>query len=226
MSHIFFRSGVKRMETALTKELIRLGKERVKNLPVEGFVPGQGSLHPLFMLIGEAPGETEIGNLIPFSGRAGKELMKFFDRLEVSREDVYITSTVRSRPYKIKQKVSVKTGEKTIRKYNRPPTKKEIIAHAPLLDAEIQTVNPPIILTMGNIGLKRILGNVGMVTELHGQLYTGPIQKLQSLNSNQFIWTEKNYRVFSTFHPAAIFYNRQLQSLIMVDLTTFKRLIH
>lgn len=214
------------MKTALTKELITLGKERVKDLPVEGFVPGQGPLQPLFMLIGEAPGETEIGNLIPFSGRAGKELMKLFDVIEVSREDVYITSTVRSRPYKMKQKVNLKTGEKTTRKYNRPPTKKEIIAHAPLLDAEIKNVNPPIILTMGNIGLKRVLGNQGTVTEHHGQLYTGPIQELQALDSNQFKWTEKEYRVFSTFHPAAIFYNRQLQSLLIEDLTTFKTLIH
>ena len=46
------------------------------------------------MLLGEAPGETEIHNGIPFSGRAGKQLMVFraYSRY---KEEVYITSAVR-----------------------------------------------------------------------------------------------------------------------------------
>ena len=47
------------------------------------------------MLVGEAPGETEIHNGIPFSGRAGKHLMEFLERIHVAREEVYITSAVR-----------------------------------------------------------------------------------------------------------------------------------
>lgn len=55
------------------------------------------------MLLGEAPGETEIHNGIPFSGRAGKQLMVFraYPRY---KEEVYITSAVRSRPYKWREK--------------------------------------------------------------------------------------------------------------------------
>ncbi|SEK37282.1 uracil-DNA glycosylase family protein [Carnobacterium iners] len=141
------------METILSKSLIELVKKRSKDFPVEGFVLGVGPVKPCFLLLGEAPGEVESLNGIPFTGRAGKELMTFFDFLNVTREDVFITSTFRSRPFMEKEKTDKKTDEKIIRKYNRPPTKKEIIAHAPLLDSEIKTTDPPIILTMGNIGL-------------------------------------------------------------------------
>lgn len=71
------------------------------------------------MLLGEAPGETEIHNGIPFSGRAGKQLMGFLERIHVTREEVYITSAVRSRPYKWREK----KNEVVLlyKKYNRTP---------------------------------------------------------------------------------------------------------
>ena len=47
------------------------------------------------MLIGEAPGEFEIVDGIPFIGRAGKELMKSLDSIGLTREDVYIYECVR-----------------------------------------------------------------------------------------------------------------------------------
>ncbi|MGL4391195.1 MAG: uracil-DNA glycosylase, partial [Carnobacterium maltaromaticum] len=38
-------------------------------------------------------------------------------------------------------------------------------------------------------------------------------------------WTEKEYAIFPTFHPASIFYNRQLNEKIQADLLLFKKLI-
>ena len=74
-----------------------------KAYQLEGFVPGQGPLHPKLMIVGEAPGRTEIENFIPFSGQAGKELMASLALVGLTREEVYITSAVRSRPYSIKR---------------------------------------------------------------------------------------------------------------------------
>ncbi|WP_414838422.1 uracil-DNA glycosylase [Carnobacterium sp. TMP28] len=213
------------METILSKSLIELVKKRSENFPVEGFVLGVGPAKPRFLLLGEAPGKVESLNGIPFTGRAGKELMTFFDFLDVTREDVFITSTFRSRPFIEKEKTDKKTGEKIIRKYNRPPTKKEIIAHAPLLDSEIKTINPPIILTMGNSGLQRLIGKQARIMQVHGQMYEGPILSLDSIDASTFSFTQKNYRVFATFHPAAIFYNRKLLDLIYEDLSHFKKYI-
>jgi uracil-DNA glycosylase family 4 len=202
-------------------ELAELGKRRIALYPVEGFVYGSGPKDAKVMLVGEAPGETEIGNGIPFSGRAGKELMKFLEMAGVTREKVYITSAVRSRPYKWGEK-NGPDGTKIKRKYNRAPTSGEIMAHAPLLDYEIEHVHAPVVVTLGNIGLKRLIGKEKKVSDLHGKLLVQPVL---CLNGDKYEWTEKEYRIFPTFHPASIFYNRSLLELIHSDMEQLRELL-
>ncbi|MBD7983878.1 uracil-DNA glycosylase [Sporosarcina sp. Sa2YVA2] len=185
--------------------IAQLGKERIEGFPVEGFIYGEGPQKPELMLIGEAPGEFELVDGIPFIGRAGKELMKSLETIGLSREDVYITSAVRSRPYRWGEKRE-RDGTLTTRKYNRPPTRQEILAHAPVLDYEIANVKPKLIVTLGNVGLQRLLGKEAKITELHGQLLERPVQYLQGLDDKTFEWTEQHYRIVPTFHPASIFY--------------------
>ena len=84
----------------ISEELAALGKQRIEGHSVEGFVWGSGPENPAIMLVGEAPGESEVEIGIPFTGRAGKELMASLESIGLAREDVYITSAVRSRPYK------------------------------------------------------------------------------------------------------------------------------
>jgi uracil-DNA glycosylase len=205
----------------LPDALAEEGKKRVEGFPLEGFVYGSGPQSPALMLVGEAPGETEIHNGIPFSGRAGKELMKFLEKLSLSREEVYITAAVRSRPYRWGEKKE-RDGTVTKRKYNRPPTRKEIMAHAPLLDYEIEHVSAPVIVTLGNIGLKRLAGNGYKITDYHGTFIKGPVQKF---DNNAYSWTEKEYLIFPTFHPASIFYNPRLRELIEEDISILKKLL-
>ncbi|WP_167629047.1 uracil-DNA glycosylase [Listeria valentina] len=205
-------------ETLVTPaNLVALAKKRSEPFRLEGFVPGQGKKSAKIMFVGEAPGETEIHNLIPFSGRAGDELMQFMEIAGLTREDVYITSAVRSRPYRYGEKKDRKTGEMVKRRYNRTPTQKEIYAQAPVLDFEIQTVQPKLMITLGNIGLRRLLGKEAGVSDLHGRLLEKPIQKLASLDENRFEWTEERYTIIPTFHPASIFYNRKLLPQIKAD---------
>ncbi|HSP21948.1 MAG TPA: uracil-DNA glycosylase [Planococcus sp. (in: firmicutes)] len=195
----------------LSDELVQLGLERIKGFPVDGFVRSRGTRNPALMLVGEAPGENEIETGIPFTGRAGKELIASLSSVGLAREDVYITSAVRSRPYKWGSKKE-RDGSVTERKYNRAPTKKEIIAHAPILDAEIGDLNPPLIVTLGNVGLQRLIGPQAKVTQLHGVLMETPI--LQWDEENQcFIETEQHYHLFPTFHPASVFYNPPVRAL-------------
>ncbi|WP_019241536.1 MULTISPECIES: uracil-DNA glycosylase [Bacillus] len=194
--------------------LAEIGKERMEGFSVEGFVFGTGPTFPKLMLVGEAPGETEINNGIPFSGRAGKKLMEFLEKIGLSREEVYITSTVRSRPYIWKEKKD-RQGNVIRKKYNRPPTVGEIIAHAPLLDYELQHVHAPLIVTLGNVGLRRILGRNMKITEVHGQLINSPVLHINE--ENHFIQSKKVYTVFPTFHPASVFYNPKLREAIEED---------
>ncbi|AJD90022.1 uracil-DNA glycosylase [Jeotgalibacillus malaysiensis] len=209
----------------IPESLAKQGKERIKDYPVEGFVYGEGPDNPVIMLVGEAPGETEIHNGIPFSGRAGKELMQSLEFLGLTRDDVYITSAVRSRPYKWGQKKDRKSGEMIDRKYNRAPTAKEIVAHAPILDYEVKNVHAPLIVTLGNIGLQRLAGKDKKVTQIHGQLLKQPVQYLETMDDTKFKWTEEDYEIFPTFHPAAIFYNRSLEEKLKEDLEKLKKLI-
>lgn len=208
----------------ISDELAALGIKRIEGFPVEGFVRGRGPKNPALMLVGEAPGENEVKTGIPFTGRAGKELMASLESVGLAREDVYITSAVRSRPYKWGQKKE-RNGEITERKYNRAPTKKEIIAHAPILDTEIQDIKPPIIVTLGNIGLQRLVGPQAKVTRLHGVLMETPIL-LWDEESRSFKPSQEIYHIFPTFHPASVFYNPPVRALKDEDWRKLGELMH
>src|SRR5690606_575269 len=156
-------------------------------------------------------GENELETGIPFTGRAGKELMQSLASVGLSREDVYITSAVRSRPYKWGTKRK-RNGETEERKYNRAPSKAEIIAHAPILDAEIRDINPPLIVTLGNVGLQRLIGSQAKVTALHGVLMETPILRWKE-EKGKFVESEEVYHIFPTFHPASVFYNPPVRAL-------------
>ena len=194
------------------QQLITMVNNRSQGFHLEGLVNGQGNPNANLMLIGEAPGRTEIESNIPFSGRAGKELITALHGIGLEREDVYITSTVRSRPYAIKRN----REHSTIKYPNRKPLKKEILAHAPLLDWEIQHVNPQIIITLGSTALQRILGSKFTISDSHGKVINHAILQLDS-SSNTYKWTENMYTIIPLYHPAAIFYNRKLTSVIDSD---------
>ncbi|MGR6018143.1 uracil-DNA glycosylase family protein [Bacillus paranthracis] len=138
--------------------LVKQVKERSAPYQLEGFLSGQGPENPKFMLLGEAPGETEIHNGIPFSGRAGKQLMGFFRTYSRYKGKKYILRVLFG--------VDLISGERKKnemvllykKKYNRTPNQGEIVAHAPLLDYELEKLNPKLIVTLGNIGLQRLTG--------------------------------------------------------------------
>ncbi|ANK59511.1 uracil-DNA glycosylase [Loigolactobacillus backii] len=211
------------MATILPKELLDRGEKTVTG-NLEGLVPGNGSLTPKFILVGEAPGETEVTTRKPFTGRAGIELDKMLAELGVSRQSVYITSALRSRPFKVVTKRSKRTGENYQKKDNRPATQAELKRQAFLLDYELANLPTNLIMTIGNTGLHRILGPNYQVGAVHGQLFTGSILTY-NYTQQAYQPTVKQYRVFPTFHPAAIFYNRKLAPDLAADLQIFKQIL-
>lgn len=198
------------------KELVTKIKKRAAGYQLEGFLSGQGKLHPPLMIVGEAPGRKEIDSHIPFSGQSGKELMKSLALTGLHREDVYITSVVRSRPYSIKRVKNKRTGQMEIKTPNRTPTKREVLAYAELFDWELAHVQPQLIVTVGNTSLQRILGPQFTVGKHHGIVFKQPIQRLNA-NGDGYEMTLSSYTVIATFHPAAVFYNRKLTSEIKRD---------
>ncbi len=206
-------------------ELVEIGIKRIEGFDVQGFVRSQGSLSPKLLLIGEAPGENEIETGIPFIGRAGTELMKSLESIGLAREDVYMTSSVRSRPYRWGTKKE-RDGTIVQRTYNRAPKAAEILAHAPLLDYELKHLKPSLIVTLGNAGLQRLLGKTAKVSELHGQKLYQPIQYLNQLEDQQYSLTSKSFVVIPTFHPASIFYRPSLRELVYQDWAKIGRYLN
>lgn len=171
------------------------------------------------MLVGEAPGENEAIQGLPFVGRAGEELKKSLASIGLTREDVYMTSAVRSRPFIWKEKKE-RNGETVKKKYNRPPTQSEIIAHAPILDFELRNISPLLIVTLGNVGLQRLLGKGATVSKLHGQLLQKPVQILESLHSTEYTWSSEIYTIIPTYHPASVFYRPSNREFLEGDWKT------
>ncbi|EUJ25768.1 uracil-DNA glycosylase [Listeria cornellensis] len=193
-----------------------------REFDLEGFVFGNGDFSPDIMLIGEAPGEVEIRTGVPFTGRSGKELDKTLAIAGLTRDQVYITSIVRSRPFGKKTMVD-KTGQKIEKRPNRMPKQKEIILHAPLLDYEIAQVKPKLIIALGGCSLKRLIDNKMTVSESHGHLWHGKIKQLGA--DSNYVPSQQAYDIFPTFHPAAIFYNRKIEPQLMADWEKLKEIL-
>ncbi|MCF1602003.1 uracil-DNA glycosylase [Tetragenococcus halophilus] len=197
--------------TKLKKEIM----EQSKKFQLEGFLPGRGAEDAAIMLVAEAPGQTEIKTQIPFSGQAGKGLDKVLAKINLYREDIYMTSVVKSRPYSVKQRTN-KSGEEKKSYPNRTPNQTEIKLFAPFLDFEIKSIAPKVIVTLGNSAMNRLLGNQYTVSNYHGQTLQQPIYKLSKDRKN-YEKTEKNYYIYPMYHPAAMLYNRDLEKTIDQD---------
>ena len=170
-------------------------KERSKGMRLEGINFGAGPAHPKLMIIGEAPGREEIESLIPFHGASGKELMKSLASIGLKRKDVYITSAVRSRPYSVKKVFSKKENKEVTKYPNRKPTKKEILAHAPLLDFELRYAQPKVIVTVGTTALSRLLDHKYEISKVHGKIIKNT--SILELNDKKdgYVWSKEKYTV-------------------------------
>lgn len=167
-------------------------------------VYGEGCVSAPLMLIGEAPGAEETRQRRPFVGKAGKNLDEFLSVLALRREDIYITNVVKFRPYKVSAKG---------RYSNRPPKSDEVSCMLPHLMREIKAVAPRIVVTLGNVPLRAVLGQKSATI---GQYHATPT------NTKAL---DHAFKLFPLYHPASIIYNRTLESVYDEDLTALKQLI-
>ena len=176
-------------------------KKMCETLSHDITVFGEGSPDAAIMLVGEAPGAKEEELRKPFVGQAGKNLDEFLEILELDRENIYITNTVKIRPYKI--------SDKTKRKSNRPPSVEEIKRYREILLKEIEIIKPKVIVTLGNHSLRSLYDSEKVtIGEVHGTI----IQK-------------GLYALYPLYHPAAVIYNRALREVYLNDLVTLKDLL-
>ena len=147
-------------------------------------VIGIGNKEANLMFIGEGPGADEDEQGIPFVGRAGKLMNMAFTGLGIKREDVYIANVVKCRPPK-----------------NRNPEDDEAKSCLDYLRNQVILVKPKIIVLLGSIALKNILGKEYSITSARGK------------------WVEKNGILYMpTFHPAALLRDESKKILFWKDL--------
>lgn len=131
---------------------------------------GTGNKEAEIMFIGEGPGEDEDLQGEPFVGKAGKLMNMAFDILGIDRKEIYIANIVKCRP----------PG-------NRNPEQDEATACLDYLRNQVVLVKPRIIVLLGSIALKNILGQEYGITASRGK------------------WVEKRgIWYMPTWHPAAL----------------------
>lgn len=186
------------------ERLNKLNKKILEVYNEQKIVLGHGNINSSILLIGEAPGSKEVELQKPFVGQAGKHFDEFLEILEIDREKVYITNTVKYRP--------TKKSKRTEGVVNRPPTKKEIEAFKVYLFEEIDIISPKIIVPLGNTPLKALFKDQQKIGEAHGTLF--------SISIN-----ETYYNVYPLYHPAAVIYRRELKQVYVEDLKKLKKII-
>lgn len=145
-------------------------------------VPGEGPATAEIMFIGEGPGFHENEQGRPFVGAAGKFLDQLLAQAGVTREDVFIGNVVKCRP----------PG-------NRDPLPDELAACDIHLEAQIQAINPSIIVTLGRFSMNKFIPGV-KISSVHGQM-----RKV----GDRF--------VIPMFHPAAALHQAALKPSILAD---------
>lgn len=129
--------------------LCHLSKSRTK------MVFGSGNVDAPVCIIGEAPGEEEDLQGLPFVGAAGQLLTQMLAAVQLDRaKDTFITNVLKCRP----------PG-------NRNPESTEILTCAPLLKKQIEIIQPKAILLLGRIAAHAILGNAGSISAMRSQVF-------------------------------------------------------
>lgn len=129
---------------------------------------GVGNPRADIMFIGEAPGADEDMQGEPFVGRAGQLLNNMISAMGIRREDVYIANIIKCRP----------PG-------NRTPEREECDTCSPFLMRQIEVVKPKIIVALGAVAAKTLLGVNDAMVNLRGRIYDF-----------------RNTKLAVTYHPA------------------------
>jgi uracil-DNA glycosylase len=164
---------------------------------------GDGSERAKIMLIGEQPGDQEDLKGIPFSGPAGQLLDRGLLGAGIDREEVYVTNAVKHFKWLPRGK----------RRLHQKPNGREIAACRPWLIAELEAIQPRVVVCLGATAARAVLGKITKISEHRGELLESDLSS----------------RILVTVHPSSILRiedsdSRQLEMRHFVaDLRTARR---
>jgi DNA polymerase len=144
------------------------------------------------VFVGEAPGEAEDRQGEPFAGPSGQLLTRIIEAMGLCREQVYILNIVKCRPPK-----------------NRDPHPDELAACRPILQAQLDCLQPRVICTLGKFASQALLQTDEAISRLRGRFHTlGEIP------------------VMPTYHPAYLLRNPHEKRVVWQDMQAIQKILN
>jgi len=139
---------------------------------------GEGAETSRLMLVGEQPGDQEDRAGRPFVGPAGRLLDEALEDAGIDRADTYVTNAVKHFKWQARGK----------RRIHQKPSWAETTACGPWLEAELEAVQPQVLVLLGAVAAQSVLGRQFRVTQ----------------NRRQLVESGLAPAVTATIHPSAI----------------------
>jgi DNA polymerase len=121
---------------------------------------GEGHRPSKLLFIGEQPGDQEDRAGRPFIGPAGRLLDECLSEAGIDRNEVYVTNAVKHFKWEPRGKIRL----------HKKPTQREVAACHPWLLAEIDVVEPKLIVCLGATAAQSMLGPSFRVTQGRGKV--------------------------------------------------------
>jgi DNA polymerase len=150
---------------------------------------GTGNPQAALVFVGEAPGEEEDRQGEPFVGAAGQLLTRIIEAMGLRREQVYILNVIKCRP----------PG-------NRNPLADELAACRPILQAQLNYLQPQVLCALGTFAAQALLQTEERISRLRGRFHR-----------------LGNIQVMPTYHPAYILRNPQSKRAVWDDMQQIQR---
>jgi DNA polymerase len=141
---------------------------------------GEGPAGARLVLIGEQPGDQEDRQGRPFVGPAGAVLDEMLSAVGLERSELYVTNAVKHFKWK---------ATRGKRRLHEKPGLTEISACLPWFEAELEVVEPEMIVCLGATAAQALLGRAFRITRQHGEVFE---------ENGWAPW------VMATYHPSAL----------------------
>jgi uracil-DNA glycosylase family protein len=139
---------------------------------------GEGTSKAEVVFVGEQPGDQEDQQGKPFVGPAGKLLDKALEDAGIDRSQVYVTNVVKHFKWQARGK----------RRIHQKPNWSEIAACRPWLEAELEVIEPRVLVCLGATAAQALLGRDFRVSRQRGELVDSELAE----------------NVIATVHPSSI----------------------
>lgn len=132
------------------------------------------------MLVGQAPGPVEDDATRPFAGRAGRQLMRWFERAGFAgeadvRRRVYMTSMTTCFP-----------GRAPGGRGDRRPSGREVALCSTWLDSVLDLLGPRLVMPIGSLAMARFLPGRGLDASV-GRLFDAAGAELETASGDQVL---------------------------------------